>query len=316
VGSIPASIMSAYGAAVTMVRDGNIPDGGGGVPVGFVAPPQALLDTFRATIVNGVLRTTNPGVNDTSDSVTKGKEFEVMFRPTRGLSFILNVSQQESVRSNTGASVRKLLFETPTSTGKPIATEWRNDWAFNVPLNVGGIPNTGSRTDINMLANNFQANALNRFNTAAAGDGAAVQELRKWRANAVANYEFQGDRLKGFGLGTGVRWLDKAAVGFPVISLRSDLTPVPAGGPALLSDVRVSDVRHPYYGPTDTRYDGWISYQRKILKGRVGMKLQLNVRNLFTEDELVPVTINPDGRVAVWSIAEGRKFTFSTKFSF
>jgi outer membrane receptor protein involved in Fe transport len=316
VGSIPAAIMNIYGQAVTMVRDGNIPDGGGGLPVGFVAPPQALLDTFRASIVNGALRTTNPGVNDTSDSVTKGMEVEVMFRPTRGLAFVLNVSEQESVRSNTGASVRKLLFETPTSTGKPIATEWRNDWAFNVPLNVGGIPNTGSRTDVNMLANNFQANALNRFNTAAAGDGAVVQELRRWRANAVVNYEFQGDRLKGFGVGTGLRWLDKAAVGFPVISLRSDLTPVPAGGPALLSDVRVSDVRHPYYGPTEMRYDAWISYQRRILKGKVGMKLQLNVRNLFTENELVPVSINPDGKVAVWSIAEGRKFTFSTKFSF
>ncbi len=316
VGSIPASIMSIYGQAVTMVRGGNIPDGGGGVPVGFIAPPQALLDTFKARIQNGSLFTTDPGVRDTSDSVTKGKEVELMFRPTRGLSFILNVSEQESVRSNTGASVRKLLFDTPTSTGKPIATEWRNEWAFQVPLNVGGIPNVGSRTDVNMLANNFQANALNRFNTAASADGALVQELRKWRANVVANYDFQGERLKGFGVGTGLRWLDKAAVGFPVVSLRADLTPVPAGGPALLSDVRVSDVRHPFYGPTETRYDGWISYQRKILKGKVGMKVQLNVRNLFTHNELVPVTINPDGKVAVWSVAEGRKFTLSTRFSF
>ena len=316
VGSIPASIMSIYGQAVTMVRGGNLPDGGGGVPVGFVAPPQALLDTFKARIQNGSLFTTDPGVRDTSDSVTKGKEVELMFRPTRGLSFILNVSEQESVRSNTGASVRKLLFDTPTSTGKPIATEWRNEWAFQVPLNVGGIPNVGSRTDVNMLANNFQANALNRFNTAASADGALVQELRKWRANVVANYDFQGERLKGFGVGTGLRWLDKAAVGFPVVSLRADLTPVPAGGPALLSDVRVSDVRHPFYGPTETRYDGWISYQRKILKGKVGMKVQLNVRNLFTHNELVPVTINPDGKVAVWSVAEGRKFTLSTRFSF
>lgn len=316
VGSIPASIMSIYGQAVTMVRGGNIPDGGGGVPVGFIAPPQVLLDTFKARIQNGSLITTDPGVRDTSDSVTKGKEIELMFRPTRGLSFILNVSEQESVRSNTGASVRKLLFDTPTSTGKPIATEWRNEWAFQVPLNVGGIPNVGSRTDVNMLANNFQANALNRFNTAASADGALVQELRKWRANVVANYDFQGERLKGFGVGTGLRWLDKAAVGFPVVSLRADLTPVPAGGPALLSDVRVSDVRHPFYGPTETRYDGWISYQRKILKGKVGMKVQLNVRNLFTHNELVPVTINPDGKVAVWSVAEGRKFTLSTRFSF
>jgi len=316
VGGIPAAIMSIYGQAVTMVRTGQIPDGGGGLPVGFVAPPQALLDTFKARIQNGSLFTTDPGVRDTSDAVTKGKEVEVMFRPTRGLSLIFNVSEQESVRSNTGAAVRKLLFDTPTATGKPIATEWKNEWAYQIPLNVGALPAIGSRTDVNILANNFQALALNRFNTAASADGAAVQELRKWRANLVANYDFQGDRLKGFGVGTGLRWLDKAAIGFPVVSLRADLTPVPAGAPALLSDVRVSDVRHPFYGPTEMRYDGWVSYQRKIVGGKYGMKLQLNVRNLFTHDELVPVAINPDGKAAVYSIAESRKFTFTTKFSF
>ena len=316
VGNIPAAIMSIYSQAVTMVRGGNIPDGGGGLPVGFVAPPQALIDTFNARIVNGNLQTTNPGVRDTSDFVSKGTELEVMFRPTRGLSFTFNVSEQESVRTNTGAAVRKLLFDTPTSTGKPIATEWRNEWAFQVPLNVGAIPNIGSRTDVNMLSNNFQANALNRFNTAASGDGAPVQELRQWRANAVANYDFQGERLKGFGVGTGLRWLDKAAIGYPVISLRADLTPVPAGGPALASDIRVSDVRNPFFGPDEMRYDAWVSYQRKILKGKVGLRLQLNVRNIFTQDELVPVVINPDGKNAVYSIAEGRKITFSSRFSF
>ena len=316
VGGIPSAIMGMYSQVVTMVKNGSVPDAGGGVPAGFIAPPQALLDTFKSRIVNGVLQFTDPGVRDTSDAVTKGKEFEVMFRPTRGLSLLLNVSEQESVRSNTGAAVRKLLFDTPTSTGKPLATEWRNSWAFFVPLNVGALPNLGSQTDINMLANNFQSLALNRFNTAASADGAVVQELRKWRWNTVANYDFQGEKLKGFGVGTGIRWLDKPAVGFPVIALRADLTPVPAGAPALISDVRVSDVRHPFYGPTETRYDGWVSYQRKILNGKVGLKLQLNVRNLFTHNELVPVAINPDGKAAVYSIAEGRKFTFSTKFSF
>ena len=143
-----------------------------------------------------------------------------------------------------------------------------------------------------------------------------MQELRKWRANVVANYEFQGERFKGFGVGTGLRWLDKAAIGFPVASFRADLTRVPAGAPALISDVRVSDVRNPFYGPTEMRYDGWLSYQRKIINGKVGFKAQLNVRNLFTHNELVPVVINPDGKAAVYSIAEGRKVTFSTRFSF
>jgi outer membrane receptor protein involved in Fe transport len=316
VGSIPAAIMGMYSQAVTMVRGGFVPDGGGGVPAGFVTPPQALLDTFRARVVNGFLQYTDPGVRDTSDFVSRGTEAELLLRPTRGLSLVLNVSEQRSVRSNTGAAVRRLLFATPAGNGKPLATEWKGEWAYQVPLNVGAIPNLGSRTDVNMLANNFQALALNRFNTAAAGDGAPVAELRRWRANAVASYEFQAERFRGFGLGAGLRWLDRAAIGYPVVSLRADLSPVPPGGPALPSDVRVSDVRNPFYGPAETRHDAWISYQRKILGGRVGLKLQLNARNLLTRNQLVPVVINPDGRNAVYSIAEGRKLTFSSRFSF
>ncbi|MBI5770337.1 MAG: hypothetical protein HZA93_21355 [Verrucomicrobia bacterium] len=316
VGGIPAQIISLYGTAFTMVRGGNIPDGGGGLPAGFVAPPPELLRTFNARVVNGALITTNPGVTDTSDSQTKGTEFELMFRPTRGLSLVFNVSEQESIRTNTGAAVRKLLLDTPTASGKPLAQEWRNDWAFNVPLNVGALPNIGSRTDINMLANNFLATVINRFNTSAAGDGAPVQELRRWRANVVANYDFQGERLKGFGVGTGVRWLDESAIGYPIATFRADLTPVPAGAAALPGDIRISDIHHPFFGPTETRFDGWISYQRKIFRGKVGFKAQLNARNLFTHNQLVPTVINPDGRNAVYSIAEGRKFTLTTRFSF
>ena len=207
-----------------------------------------------------------------------------------------------------------MLFATATSTGKPIATEWLSDWAYQIPLNVGAVGKEGSRTDVNILANNFQAGVLNRFNTAAAADGAVVPELRKWRANFVGNYEFQGERLKGFGVGSAVRWLDRPAIGFPVATFESDLSP--SDGIAETSDIRISDVRHPFYGPSETRFDAWISYQRKILKGKVGWKTQLNVRNMFTHNQLVPVGINPDGSVAVWSIAEGRKFTLSTKFSF
>ncbi|MBI5693448.1 MAG: TonB-dependent receptor [Verrucomicrobia bacterium] len=315
VGGVPAAILSLHQQAYNAVKAGAARDGGNGFPVNYVAPPQALLDLFSWRIQNGTGTYTDPGVRDTSDFVTKGKEFEFLFRAMRGLTFVLNVSEQESVRSNTGAATKKLLFGTPTATGKPIATEWLAPWANQVALNVGAVGKEGTN-DVNILNNNFQTNVLNRFNTAISGDGALVQELRKWRANFVGNYEFQGERLKGFGVGSGLRWLDKSAIGYPVASFRADLTPVPAGGPALPSDIRISDVRNPHFGPTETRVDAWISYQRKILKGKVDWKTQLNVRNLLTHDELVPVGINPDGKVAVWSIAEGRKFTLSTKFSF
>ncbi len=314
VGGIPATIIGLHNTAFNMVRTGLVPDGGNGFPVGYVAPPEALLQTFNVQIQpSGFITSTNPGVRDTSDFVTEGKELEVSFRPTRGLSFVFNVAQQESVRSNTGAAVRRLLFDTPTASGDPLAVEWLKPWANQIALNAGALGKEGT-TDINLLGNAFLLNALNRFNVAASGDGAPVQELREWRFNFVGNYQFQGERLKGWGVGAGVRWQDKAAIGFPVATFESDLSP--SDGIPEFSDLRISDVRNPYYGPTETRYDAWVSYSTRLFRDRVPVKFQLNVRNLFTQDELVPVVANPDGSIPVWSIAEGRKFTFSAKFTF
>ncbi|MBI4623823.1 MAG: hypothetical protein HY736_11490 [Verrucomicrobia bacterium] len=316
VGGLAATVVSIQTQAYNSVQNGWVPNAGSGFPAGYIPPPQALLDLFNWKVQNGTPTSSNPGVNDTSDYVTKGKELEIMFRPTRGLSFMMNVSEQNSVRTNTGAATRKLLFDTPTSTGKPLATEWLSDWTYYIPFSQASIARIGDRTEPNMMGSTFQRNVLNIFNTAAAGDGAVVQELRRWRANFVGNYEFQGERLKGFGAGAGVRWLDKSAIGYPVASFRADLTPVPAGAVALPSDLRISDVRHPFYGPPETSYDAWVSYQRKILNGKVGLKIQLNVKNIFTHNELIPTVINPDGSIPVWSIAEGRKFTLTTRFSF
>ncbi|MES2694588.1 MAG: TonB-dependent receptor plug domain-containing protein [Verrucomicrobiota bacterium] len=316
VGGLAAQIVSQHSTAFNAVQNGWVPAGAGGFPVGYVAPPQQLLDLFNWRLQNGTPTSSNPGVQDTSDFVTKGTEIELMARPSRGLSFVMNVSEQKSVRSNTGAVTRKLIFDTPTASGEPIATEWLKDWAYYIPTSQAAIPLLGVRNEPNLLATQFQRNVLNAFRTASSADGAAVHELRRWRANFVGNYEFQHEALRGFGAGGGVRWLDKAALGYPVRNFRADLTPVPDGAPALPSDIRISDVRNPYYGPAETRYDAWVSYSTKLRGGKYGLKLQLNVRNLFTENELVPAVINPDGTIPVWSIAEGRRYTITARLTF
>jgi len=302
VGGLTSQLLSDHQAVWTMVHSGYLSDAGNGFPAHYVAPPQALLDLFKWQVNNGTPSYTNPGVTDTNDFVSKGTEFEFMMRPTRGLSIILNAAEQKSVRSNTGAALGRLLFSTPTSTGKPIATEWQSDWAYQIPLNVGALSKIGDRSDQSILANAFRYFILNPYNSALAADGTVAQDLRKWRANFTGNYDFQGRRLKGFGVGVSARWLDKVAIGYPVIT-----TP---------SGISVSDASHPYYGPPETYYDGWISYRTKVLKEKVDMKVQLNVKNMFTHNKLIPVFANPDGTVAVWQIDESRKFTVSTTFSF
>jgi len=316
-----ASILSAHKSVYDISHNGftGAPvAGASGYPNSYYAPPQALLDLYSWKTAGATGSYVDPGVRDTSDFVTKGKELEVSYKATRGLSFIFNVSEQESVRTNTGADTYKLLFNTPTvsstgAAGAPLAVEWLNPWALQIPLNQGAIGKEGT-SDRNLLANNFQTFTLNPFNTARAADGSVATELRKWRANLVSNYEFREGTLKGFGAGMGVRWLDKAAIGYPVITVESDLSP--SDGVAELSDIRVSDTRHPYYSPSETMYDAWISYGTKVFKKKYDLKVQLNVRDLFTHNKLVPVGANPDGSIALWSIAEGRKFTLSTKLSF
>ncbi len=314
--TIVNQIVSNHVAAFNTVRDGNVEDRGDGFPSNYIAPPQVLLDLYNVRINNGTISSSNPGVTDTSDFVSKGLELELLLRPTNGLSLIMNVAKQESVRSNTGAATRRMLFETPTSSGRPIAEEWRQPWASFLPLNAGAVERAkvGDMNDISVLAGSTLVNILNRWNANALADGGPVSELRKWRANAVVNYEFQQRRLRGWGVGAGVRWQDKAAIGYPIAAFAPDLTP--ATNPADPTNIRIQDVHNPYYGPRETNVDGWISYQTKLWKDRVSLKVQLNVRNINVGDKLIPIVANPDGSIGVWSIAEPRRYTLSATFGF
>lgn len=60
----------------------------------------------------------------------------------------------------------------------------------------------------------------------------------------------------------------------------------------------------------------WIGYTRKLWNKRVLWNLQLNIRDLFDEDDLVPVIAQPDGSVASWVAPQGRLFTLRSTLSF
>jgi outer membrane receptor protein involved in Fe transport len=335
VAGIPAAIMQINQRAFAMISSSALPHPAGTTPAdsayyyptGYILPPKALLDAFNYSIAptasgTFILNQTDPGIKDTSDYQTKGTEVEVMLKPARGLSFSFNVAKVEAIQSNTGAFARKLLFGTPTSTGDPLAVEWLKPWASRVAIALGSVGNEGT-SDQFILNNNFISTVLNPFNTATLSDGSPSTELRKWRANLVGRYAVQSGKLKGFEYGGGVRWQDRAAIGFPVVSYHVSLDPkgnsslTPVGStPAQASDVRGYDVKHPFYGPDEIRYDLWVGYSTKIMRDRVGLRVQFNVRNAGVQDKLVPIRINPDGKAAAWSITESQRLTLTTKFSF
>lgn len=304
-------IMSRHTKAFDAVSNGYEPDSNGDhFPDGYVAPPQAFLDQWNIVTNGNTITISNPGHIDTSDYVSKGIEMELAVKPYAGWSLILNVAKQEATRSNSGAALRRLIFDTPTSSGKSLAEEWSSDAARHIALNAGiTSPDQGGT-----LANEFLRYILNPLNTVLLADGGPAQELRKWRANAVVAYDFTDGALRGVGAGVGARWQDKVAIGYPVATYEADGSA--SDNIAEDSDFRGYDLKNPFHGDTELNWDFWISYSRPILKDRVNWKLQLNVRNAFSGDRLIPIAANPTGKIAASRIGAPTEWTVASTFSF
>ncbi len=85
----------------------------------------------------------------------------------------------------------------------------------------------------------------------------------------------------------------------------------------------MQDVKRPFMGPSETKFDSWVSYQRPIFRDKIQWKLQLNVRNVLNEDLLVPVRANPvaigdykNYTVGAYRIGEARVWEVTSTFAF
>ena len=134
-------------------------------------------------------------------------------------------------------------------------------------------------------------------------DGTASQEQREWRVNLVTRYDFNEGFLKGFGVGTVLRYQDKVSAGYP--NIWDDF------GNA------VPDVPNPFFGPDELNGDLFIRYRKKLSEN-IDWSIQFNARNLYRKngDDDIPVTINPDGRVALIRIPNEQQFILSNTFRF
>jgi outer membrane receptor protein involved in Fe transport len=249
------------------------------------ALPFGLWDTAGFSVdATGVVRANGiPNFAQIEDFVSEGLEAEIVYNPLPNWRMMLNVAKQESVRTNIGRGL-----------GELVESRWAT-WQT-----TGSVRESGGSEP---ARDRFRRDLYNPWITSQALSGSVAPELRKWRVNFITNYEFTAGRLKGFGVGGAARWQDKAAIGFPITR---DAT---TGG------LR-EDITRPYYGPTELNWDFWTSYTTKILRDKVGLKVQLNVKNALTGDETIPVLAQPDGSIAAVRIADPRRITLSTTFSF
>lgn len=137
------------------------------------------------------------------------------------------------------------------------------------------------------------------------GLGKLVENQREWRVNAIVAYKVTEGRLRGVSVGGGGRWRSAATVGYRLKTT--------AGGQPVL------DLTSPFRGPTELYVDGFASYSfRPWTVGSLTSKwrLQLNVRNLLDEHDLLPTQVRVDGRPKVYTYQSPRQFILSVDSEF
>jgi len=140
-------------------------------------------------------------------------------------------------------------------------------------------------------------------------EGQTVRGQRKYRWSFLTNYRFMEGPLKGLGIGGSQRWEDKAILGYYGKASGANFY---NGEPV----IDMSDITRPIYDSSNTYTDLWISYTRPILRGTVGMKIQLNINNVFESGSLRPVGVNYDGSPYSFRIIDPRQFVLTTTFDF
>ena len=214
------------------------------------------------------------------DSVSKGWELEVNFKPTESWDIQLNASKTDAYRERLGQPMLDFIAMQKERFSGP-AGDLRLWWGGD-----------------NTFRKYYADNVLSAVDFATDQIGQQVPELRPYRASLITNYRFTGDRLKGFNVGGAFRWEDEAILFY---QLKSDLTGL--------------DVNRPLLSDAERSIDLWAGYNRK-LTDRVDWRIQLNLRNVGESIGLTPVTLNPDGSPAVQRITEGMSWSVTNTFSF
>jgi hypothetical protein len=231
-------------------------------------------------------------IAETSDVVSKGKEIEISYNPTNTWTIRANVAQQKVVEQSVTPGIqqyidaRRPVWETiiDKRTGQP--------WLTSPYGPRGG-------TAIEFL----ETLVLAPYKLLTANEGKSRPQIRQWRFNAMTNFQLRGITenkwLRRVAVSGAVRWEDKASIGYY----------------AYENDPNAYDPNRPIYDQSRYYFDGGISYDQKIYRNKIGLRLQLNVRNLFEDGRLQAVGALPNGQPHTYRIIDPRTIILTARFS-
>jgi len=230
----------------------------------------------------------------TEELVAKGYELELQAQVTDSWRLTLNASRIKSYRDNIG--------QTMAPGGKMTVIDYMLD--FDRRMNttaMGDLRMWGPGNDYDTAKRNWNSYADGDLKARLAEQGTVVPENRLWHVNLISNYDFKGGLLKGWNLGAAARYESAATLAYKPVQLTNSIG---------------YDLNTPFKDKALLDFDVWVGYGRKILNNRIYWRSQLNVSNVGVGNELLPVTVQPDGTPAAWRIRPSQQISLTNTFSF
>lgn len=261
----------------------------------------------RINVVDGNLRgfPSQPfnSYNISSDFSGEGYEAELNFRPTRNWNIRLNGSKGESTETNIGTEWFAWLEQR-----LPV---WQGVVAKNGEVDSAGRPVTWNTApfDANQpigqtLAQYYESQLVGQaIAFIKAVDGRSNPNVRSARANLIANYRFNEGRLKGLSIGGAFRYRGAPIIGYGVTTSATG--------------TRILDLDTTYTGKAERFVDFMAGHGGKLkVFGGMNYRLQLNIRNLFNENDPVPVNALTTGAISRIATVDSRltAITFAVDF--
>ncbi len=177
-----------------------------------------------------------------------------------------------------------------TNTAKELLSyvdQYRALWTANANLTAG-------TQTIGQLLATFDDDALNRF---IRPEGALKMGDSRYSANFRSNYSIREGALRGLGAGAGVRWRSQPVLGYTSADPKT---------------------RRAIMGPESFLVDANLTYRlnRQVFGRRVDVDVQLNVNNLFNEDDIVPTRLFDNGTIRTYRFQQPRDVFVTTTFRF
>ena len=240
------------------------------------------------------------GFTITEDGVSKGYEIELNATPIQNWRITFNASKEDAVRSNIGGTALNGLMNQVATMVNGDGGQMHFWWGTSDVPNAKLVYYTGVGAPGSVGADWANLKLV---------EGASAPEIRTWRYNLVTNYDFTHSWLKGFNIGGGVRYQSGVTIGYP-----------PTGDPSDPTKLGF-DLAHPYKGPSETNFDGWIGYSHDLTH-KIKWHVQLNATNLFKHDYLIPITVQGPipgqaaGTPAGYRIGPAQQILLTNRFEF